>query len=192
MRQLRKLLTASFAIAMLSSCGSGDSGPPPLSITASSPPAGKTGVAYAGYTFTASGGTPPLSWTESGSPPPGLTLSASGQLSGKPPRAGTYPFSVTVTDSSMPPVTTSRAVSLKINDSSIVIAAATPPSGYTSNPYPWFGFSASGGSPPYAWKASGALPPGLTLGNNGTVSGIPTEVGTFAFSVTATDSAQQP
>src|SRR5215469_145178 len=90
MRQLRKLLTASFAIAMLSSCGGGDSGPPPLSIAASSPPAGTTGVAYAGYTFTASGGTAPLSWTESGSPPPGLTMSASGQLSGKPPRAGTY------------------------------------------------------------------------------------------------------
>jgi uncharacterized repeat protein (TIGR03803 family) len=193
MRHLRSVFAASFAIALLSSCGGGNGDPQPLEITASSPPAGTTGAAYGGYTFTASGGTGPFSWKESGSLAPGLTLSASGQLSGMPVTAGTYPMSVTVTDSSMPPLTASRAVSLKINDSSIMIAPAMPPSGNVGNPYAGFSYTASGGSPPYSWKVtSGIPPPGLTLGTYGSVSGTPTTIGTFSFSVSATDSAQQP
>jgi hypothetical protein len=192
MRSLRRVFAASFAIAVLSNCGGGGGLPTPLSITASSPPAGTTDATYAGYTFTASGGTLPVTWSESGSFPPGLTLSASGQLSGVPATAGTYPFSVTVTDSSMPPLVASVPVSLQVNDSAIVIAPASPPAGTVTYAYPGFGFNASGGSPPYTWTASGTLPPGLTFGSDGTVSGTPAQVGTFAFSVTATDSAQPP
>lgn len=193
MRYLRRLFATSFAIALLSSCGGGgNSGPPAPSITAQSPPAGTTGVPYAGYTFTASGGTPPFSWSQSGSLPPGLTLSPSGQLSGMPMTAGTYPISVTATDSSMPPLTASAQVKLQVNDSPIVISAASPPAGTVTYAYSGFGFAASGGSPPYTWKASGTLPPGLTFSSDGTVSGTPTQMGTFAFSVTATDSAQSP
>jgi hypothetical protein len=190
MRNLRSLFAISFAIAVLSGCGGGNGGPAPLKITASSPPAGMTGVAYAGYTFGASGGTPPLSWSQSGSLPPGLQLSTSGQLSGDPAAAGTYPITVTVTDSSIPPLTTSAPVSLQVNDSAIVIAPASPPAGTVTYAYAGFAFSASGGSPPYSWKASGTLPSGLTFGSDGTVSGTPTQAGTFTFSVTATDSAQ--
>jgi hypothetical protein len=133
-----------------------------------------------------------LSWTESGSLPPGLAFNASGQLSGKPTTAGTYAFSVRVSDSSVPPLTANTSVGLKINDSAIVIAPATPPTGTVTYPYRGFTFTASGGSPPYSWKASGTLPPGLVLGSNGTLSGTPTQAGSFAFSVTATDSAQTP
>jgi len=114
MRSLQRFFAASLAIAVLSSCGGdGDGGPQPLDITASSPPAGTTGTAYAGYMFAATGGISPFSWTASGSLPPGLTLSASGQLSGMPATGGTYGFSVTVSDSSMPPLTTSVPVSFK-------------------------------------------------------------------------------
>jgi hypothetical protein len=97
-----------------------------------------------------------------------------------------------VTDSSMPPLTASVPVSLQVNDSTISIAPASPPAGTVTYAYPGFAFSASGGSPPYTWKASGTLPPGLTFGSEGTVSGTPTQIGTFAFSVITTDSAQQP
>ena len=89
-------------LGLLTSCGGDGSGTQPLAITAASPPAGTTGPPYPGYTFLASGGAPPLSWTESGPLPPGLALSASGQLSGSPTSAGKYPISITVTDSSMP------------------------------------------------------------------------------------------
>ena len=182
-------LWTSLLIAMLCSCGGGDSGPAPLSIVASSPPAGTSGEAYAGYTFIASGGTPPYSWSESGPLPPGLQLDTSGQLGGDTGTAGTYPIIVGVTDSSGR--TANVTVSLQVKDSAIVIAAASPPAGTLTHPYS-FGFTANGGSPPYTWKSSGTVPPGLTLGSDGTVSGTPTQLGTFAFSVTATDSAQQP
>ncbi len=192
MRSLPRSLSI-LTIAVLSSCGGGNGDPPPLDITASSPPAGTAGSAYAGYTFIASGGTGPLSWKEAGPLPPGLTLSASGQLSGKPGMAGTYPISVTVTDSSMPPATVSTPVSVRIDDSSIVIAPSPPPSGELGTIYFGFSFTASGGSPPYSWKVtSGSTPPGLSVGTDGSVSGTPTMIGTFSFSVTATDSAQQP
>lgn len=198
-RSITRLVADTVAIAVLASCGGGsgsaDAGSTgeTLSITAASPPVGTSGLAYPGYTFTARGGTPPIKWTESGPVPSGLRLSASGQLSGTPVTAGTYPFSITGTDSSMPPLTARAQVSLKINDTPIVVAASpSPPAGMVSTSYPAFGFSASGGSPPYAWSASGTLPPGLMFGKDGTVSGTPTSAGTFSFSVTATDSAQTP
>jgi hypothetical protein len=193
MPHLTKLFVTFLVIVALSGCGGGDnSGPPPLDITAASPPAGTTGVAYAGYMFAASGGTPPLSWSESGSLPPGLQLGTSGKLSGNPATAGMYPITLTVNDSSMPPVKTSVSVSLTVNDSAITVAPASPPEGVVSDAYPGFTFSANGGSPPYAWSATGTLPPGLALGADGSLSGTPTQTGTFAFSVIPTDSAQTP
>jgi hypothetical protein len=100
---------------------------------------------------------------------------------------------VTVADSSQPAQTVQMPATLVINDSPIVIAATpAPPAGTVTYPYPAFGFSASGGSLPYTWQATGTVPPGLTVGSDGTVSGTPTAAGSFSFSVTATDSAQTP
>jgi hypothetical protein len=49
-------------------------------------------------------------------------------------------------------------------------------------------FSANGGTTPYAWSIiAGALPGGLNLGQDGSVSGTPTTPGTFTFSVQVTD-----
>ena len=187
-----RMFAGAVALGLLTSCGGGGSGTAPLTITAASPPAGTTGAAFPGYTFQASGGTPSFVWNESGAMPPGLTLSASGELSGTPETAGTYPISITVSDSSYPPVTVTAAVSLTVNDSAIVVAASpSPPAGMVTHPY-GYGFTGNGGSPPYTWQASGALPPGLMLGSDGTVSGTPTQIGSFSFSVTATDSAQKP
>jgi len=93
-------------------------------------------VAYPGYTLMASGGVPPLSWSQSGPMPSGLTLSTSGQLTGTPATAGSYPVMVTVTDSSMPPLTVQMPVTLVIYDSQIVIAAApAPPPGTVTYVY---------------------------------------------------------
>jgi hypothetical protein len=52
-----------------------------------------------------------------------------------------------------------------------------------------FTVTASGGTTPYTWSATG-LPPGITIGSStGTVSGTPTTAGTYTVTVTATDSA---
>ena len=49
--------------------------------------------------------------------------------------------------------------------------------------------SATGGVQPYSWTISaGALPNGLTLGPDGTVSGNPTTAGNFGFTVQVADS----
>jgi len=49
--------------------------------------------------------------------------------------------------------------------------------------------TASGGVAPYTWTVSaGALPGGLTVGGDGSVSGTPTSAGTFTFTIQAADS----
>ena len=130
-----RMFAGAVALGLLTSCGGGGSGTTPLTVTAASPPAGTTGAAFPGYSFQASGGTPPFSWNESGPMPPGLMLSASGQLSGMPATAGTYPLSVTVTDSSYPPVTATAAVTLTVNGLSFTVLSASmtaPRSGHTA------------------------------------------------------------
>ncbi len=52
-----------------------------------------------------------------------------------------------------------------------------------------FTVTASGGTAPYTWSATG-LPPGISIGSStGTVSGTPTTAGTYNVTVTAKDSA---
>lgn len=49
--------------------------------------------------------------------------------------------------------------------------------------------AATGGTPPYSWSST-TLPPGLYLGTStGVISGTPTTVGTYGFSVAVTDAA---
>ena len=51
-------------------------------------------------------------------------------------------------------------------------------------------FSATGAAAPYAYAVTaGALPPGLSLAANGTLSGTPTSAGSYAFTVTASDAS---
>jgi hypothetical protein len=53
-----------------------------------------------------------------------------------------------------------------------------------------YGLQASGGVQPYTWTVSGgALPTGLSLASDGSVSGAPSHAGTFAFTIRVTDAA---
>jgi hypothetical protein len=187
------LAALSLAALSLGACGGGSASP--LVITAGSPPDGATGIAYPGYMFTVTNGGAPLIWSATGALPPGLDLSPDGQLTGTPVNAGTYAFTVQVV-AGTPPTTATRSVSMHIADSPIVIATTpAPPAGVVTNAFPGFAFGvASGGSAPFAWKVTlGALPPGLRLGAaDGSLSGTPTAVGSFAFTATATDSAPTP
>jgi hypothetical protein len=55
--------------------------------------------------------------------------------------------------------------------------------------YPAVALTAGGGVKPYRWSvSSGALPPGLTLGADGTVSGTPASAGHFNFIIEVADS----
>jgi hypothetical protein len=191
---IRVFGTALITVLAAGCGGGGSSGPAPPLISADVP-SGTTGAAYTPFTFTVmSGGTAPFSWSEAGALPPGLSLSSSGRLSGTPTRAGTFPISVSVTDSSNPPLMNSVPVNLKIADSPILISAApAPPDGTAACPYAGFTLMASGGSPGYTWAVTaGSLPAGMALNPNGSLAGTPAAAGPFSFTVTATDSAQTP
>jgi hypothetical protein len=161
-------------------------------IAVGSLPTGATGVAYV-YTFTvARGGTAPFTWNATGDLPQGLWIGTDGQLSGIPVSAGTSSVPVIVTDSSVPARTATASFQLVVDASPLVIdAVSTPPAGTVSYAY-GFAFSASGGSAPFVWSATDPLPSGLTLDANGLLSGTPTSVGSFAFTVTVTDSNVTP
>jgi len=194
---LRSIGFATCLALLLIGCGGGGGGGPNSpgqpTITAGSPPAGATGVVYPGYTFTvASGGASPFTWSETGALPPGLALSSAGQLTGTPVTAGTYAITVMVADSSNPALTGTLPVSLQIDASPIVVSPGqTPPAGVHGTPYS-FTFAATGGNLPLSWTiTAGTLPPGLTLGANGSLTGTPTKASStpFAFTVTVTDSS---
>jgi len=51
-------------------------------------------------------------------------------------------------------------------------------------------FKVRGGEGPYRWASSGALPPGLSLSDDGVLSGTPIRRDGYAFTVSATDQAQ--
>jgi hypothetical protein len=189
-----KTLSSSFTIHVVSN--NLPPAPTPLQITTSSLAAGTVGTAYSAVLQT-TGGTTPYTWSvASGSLPAGLTLSASGAISGTPTVAGSFAFTPQVKDSASSPQTAT------ISGQSITIVApgptpiaittsslpgATVGSAYTAN------LSASGGTPPYVWSfASGQLPAGLTLSTSGAITGTPASSGSSSFSVQAKDSASSP
>jgi hypothetical protein len=108
-----------------------DSSSPPetatamLSITVNPPailpgtlPVGTTGVAYNSQVFY-TGATPPITWSIiAGSLPPAINFNLStGFFSGTPTTAGTFPFTVMATDSSSPPMTATKNLSIVITAS---------------------------------------------------------------------------
>jgi hypothetical protein len=65
------------------------------------------------------------------------------------------------------------------------LSLTTPPDGMVGNPYSWTATAAPPGS--YTWGATQTLlPPGLNFANTGTLTGTPTQAGTYTFPVTAT------
>jgi hypothetical protein len=82
-------------------------------ITTSTLPSGTIGKAYSA-TLTHSGGTGTATWTTTaGKLPAGLALAKNGKITGKPTKAGTYPFSVEVTDSAKSAATRKLAITVK-------------------------------------------------------------------------------
>ena len=93
-------------------------------------------------------------------------------------------YDVTVTDDFGQSGTASEAV---IEPPAIVFGTTVLPSGTQSVAYAT-SIAASGGTGLLTHTlASGALPAGLMLADNGTLSGVPDESGTFSFTVAATD-----
>jgi hypothetical protein len=159
----------------------------PISIAPATLPAGTCETPYS-QQLTATGGTAPYAYAvTAGTLPTGLTLSATGLLSGSPVApGGTFTFTVTATDAKG--CTGSQQYTVTIN-------CGPPPEivadclweGTEGSPYS-FTLSANGGTPPYTWSTvGGTLPPGITLSAAGVLSGTPTAAGTYTFTVQVTD-----
>ena len=133
-----------------------------------------------------------------GALPPGLTLSSDGLISGTPTQPGEWTFWIDMQD--IPSweggifwcgddKSTERQFSITINPGiNIVQNALNPKVTFLNKPYPGFQLSASGASSAQTWSVkSGALPPGMTVGSNGVVSGTPTAAGDFTFVIQVSD-----
>ncbi|MGV6487802.1 putative Ig domain-containing protein [Stenotrophomonas bentonitica] len=165
---------------------------PAIDIQPAAVPAGTVGAAYS-ETLSASGGTAPYTFSlVSGALPPGMTLSGAGALEGTPTSAGTFTFTARVTDSSSGgPYTADRSYSLVIGSPTINVDPTVAPAGAVGVAYA-LQLSASGGTAPYQFTvAGGALPQGVGLAANGSLSGTPVQAGTFNVTVAATDANAQ-
>jgi uncharacterized protein with beta-barrel porin domain len=150
---------------------------------------GQVGAPYS-QSFNVTGGTAPYSWSISaGALPAGVALTSSGAtalISGTPRAGGNFAFTISVAHATGGG---SLACTLAMSPPSIAINPAALTSGTWGVPYS-ASITASAGTAPYTFAVtSGALPAGVLLAANGTLSGTPTTVGTFNFTVTASDSS---
>ena len=153
------------------------------------PPGGEVGVTYSDQ-LAVTGGTSPFTWSvSSGSLPPGVTLGAStALLSGTPTTAGSYSFTVKVTDSSGLTSTEAATVTIIPGPS---LSLPAPPAGWTHTVYS-DSLNESGGTSPFTWSvSSGSLPAGISLSADGNLTGTPTATGTSSFTIKVTDANSQ-
>jgi hypothetical protein len=160
-------------------------------------PTGIVTYPYPGFSFSvASGGSPPFTWNvKTGALPAGLTLGPDGPITGTvSSTAVSSTFTISATDSAQTPQIASQSFTVMIAAPGLLVIATSPgpPAGIVGTAYPGFSFTATGGFLPLTWKATGTLPNGLTLGADGSVTGIPTIAGPFPFTITVTDSAMIP
>ena len=162
--------------------------------------AGSVNVPYCDpsvVTFQAENGSGDLTWSIIGDAPPGMAMSTAGDFCGTPTQAGRFPFTVRVQDESGL-FDTSLFVFVVDNGTDLAISTFSLPVGDQNEAYidptaegsTGFALSAIRGTEPYTWAlidGAGELPTGVTLSEDGILSGTPAESGLFAFLVQVTD-----
>jgi large repetitive protein len=132
----------------------------------------------------------PATWLlQSGAPPPGVTLSAQGALTGTPTAEGSFQFVVQARSGAG--VSATGAYTMVVRQPVVVkspLGAGLRGSGEVGIRLGKT-FTATGGTGNYTWAlVSGALPAGVALDTaRGTISGTPRTAGRFGFALTATD-----
>jgi hypothetical protein len=159
---------------------------PAPSIITSSLAAGVKAQSY-NQTLTMTGGTLPVTWSLSGSLPPGLTFNTgTGAITGTPTAARTspYSFAITVTDATQ--ATATKSLEITINEVLAITSATTLPNALSGQSYITT-LTGAGGTLPYTWSQIG-LPAGFSLSPyTGVLTATPALTGTFSFTATLTD-----
>jgi hypothetical protein len=149
-----------------------------------------SGAAYTGWLL-AQGGTEPYTWSVPGGQlPAGLTLNtATGEISGVAPGAGSYQFSATATDALG--ATLTGTVTLFVSGISPTFVSPATATATLGVP---FSFTVqSAGDPAPAITEKGRLPKGLSIlasGNgSATITGTPTKAGISSIALEAQNSS---
>lgn len=130
---------------------------------------------------------------DSGILPPGLTLTPEGTLSGRARTPGTFQFYVEMREPVDDPAhcagkRTQKQFTLTVRPQPWIVStpAATPRSETGVNFK--VRLRARGGSGVFAWElAAGRPPPGVRIGPDGSIAGIPRAPGTYRFTIKARD-----
>lgn len=149
----------------------------------------KPAAAGSPYSFAlqAAGVPSTTSWeVTSGALPAGLALSKDGTISGTPTATGSSTFTVKATGVEVnfgPTRVDSRQLTLNVLGS--LSARISRSTAEARTPFR-AALAATGGQAPYVWTASG-LPGGLSIGRDGTITGVPTRAGSYPVTATVTD-----
>ena len=156
---------------------------PTITVNPASLPGGSVGTSYSQTVAGSPAGTYSYSVT-SGALPAGLTLNAStGAITGTPTTTGSFNFTITATAGSC---SGSRTYTVAIVCPAITLSPASPlPGGQAGVAYSQAISVSPAGSYTFS-LISGSLPSGITLNPaTGVISGLPSTVGTFTFTVKA-------
>ena len=155
--------------------------PAKLVVSSTGLPDGAVSAAYSNG-LNATGGVKPYTWTATGLPD-GLSVAASGAVSGTPKTAGKFDVGVTVKDAAGSSASATLSVTIA---PALAITSTSAPNGTVGIAYS-ANLAAAGGVGPFTFSASG-LPAGLSISAGGALSGIPATPGTVSVQVTVKDS----
>jgi len=161
-----------------------------LTIAIPTPAEGTVGVPYAARFIGDRGTVLGYTWSIAGNLPNGVSLTSAdttcARLGGIPTQAGSFPITVSVTDSYGNTTSTATAVTVNATPIPLEIVTRFLPSAISGTAYSK-AIVAQGGTTSYSWSAIGSLPAGLTLTSGGILSGTPTAAGLSTFAIQVDD-----
>jgi uncharacterized protein YhjY with autotransporter beta-barrel domain len=158
--------------------------PPAPAITSANSTTATGGQAFS---FQVTASNVPASFAATGTLPNGVNFNtATGVLSGTPTQAGTFPLSITATNSSG--TSSAQSFTLQVNYATPVVTSGATANG--TGDVPGFSYQITATNLPQSYSVTGALPTGVTIDTStGLVSGTPTQAGTFPVTVNAINPA---
>ncbi len=165
---------------------------PPIRITTTSLPAAAIGAPYSAQIMTADGYSNWLgiqnnarAYFSAAGLPSGVSIQESGLLAGTPTQTGAFEVTVSVNDYFESVTSTATRTFTLTVASSVSVTTSSLPGGTVGAPYT-APLAAAGSTAPYTFTATG-LPAGLAV-SGASITGTPTQAGTFTVAITATDS----